>query len=123
MLIKVLLILVLCLVIIVGAAYFFLWPIAQQGLTVVSTVLQPAVENVQDALPGVTPEKFPGTSDLIAVLPILERIGVERLVQIQQIAADGVTADEAQQILDILSEQLSPEEIARLKELLNLPQS
>ncbi|RJX24836.1 MAG: hypothetical protein C4554_08165 [Dethiobacter sp.] len=120
--IKKLLLLILCLFIIVGAAYYILWPMAQQYLAAVNIVLQPAIENIRETLPAVAPKEVAGIGDLIAILPILERIGVEGLVQIKEIAAGGVTREEAQQALDILSKQLSPEEIARLKALLNLLQ-
>lgn len=109
----------LCLAILVGAAYYLLWPLAQQYLATVANVLQPAIENIADPklLP---PEGGMGLGGLIAVLPILQKIGIETLIQIRELTADGVTMEEAQQAMDILRNRLSAEELAKLLAAFNL---
>jgi hypothetical protein len=110
--------LLLCLAIVIGVTYFILWPLALQYVTAVTTVLQPALENIQESIPALTPDGELGVGGLIAILPVLERIGVEGLVQIKEIAAGGVTKEEAQQALDILRKHLSAEELLQLRTLL-----
>lgn len=112
----------LCLVILIGAGYFILWPLAQQYLATVSTVLRPALESVAEPLQVLPPEGVTGISDLIAVLPVLQKIGMDTLTQISELAAGGVTMEEAQQALDILRNQLSSEELAQLLAVFNLQQ-
>ena len=109
-----------CMALVIGVSHFVLWPLAQQYLAAVNTVLQPALENVSEALPVLPPEGVAGIGGLIAALPILESIGVEALGQIKELSADGVTIEEAQQALDILRKQLSAEELANLRALFNL---
>jgi len=120
MLKKIMILFLLCLTIVIGAAYFVLWPMAQQFLAAANTVLQPALANMQEALPALPPEVEPGIGSLIALLPLLERLGVEGITQIQQIAAGGITGEEAQQALDILRNQLSEEQLMQLRALLNI---
>jgi len=117
---KLIVISLLSLAVVIGAAYFVLWPLAQQYLAAVNTVLTPALENVQESLPNVSPEGVAGIGDLIAVLPILESIGLEMLSQIKELSAGGVTVEEAQQALDILRKRLSVDELVQLRTLLNL---
>jgi len=112
----------LCLAILVGAAYFILWPLAQQYLASVSAVLRPAVENIAEPLQVLPPEGVGGIGELIAILPLLEKIGMETFAQISELAADGVTMEEAQQALEILRNQLSAEELAQLLAVFNLQQ-
>ena len=113
---------VLCLAIFAGATHFILWPMAQQYLATVSHVLRPALENVAEPLQVLPPEGVGGVGELIAVLPVLQKIGMETLAQISGLAADGVTIEEAQQALDILRTQLSAEELRQLLTAFNLQQ-
>ncbi|MBS3885644.1 MAG: hypothetical protein KGZ41_01750 [Dethiobacter sp.] len=113
---------VLCLAILVGATYFILWPLAQQYLATVSNVIRPALENVAEPLQVLPPEGVGGIAELIAILPVLQKIGMETLAQISELAADGVTIEEAQQALDILRTQLSAEELRQLLTVFNLQQ-
>ena len=117
---KLMILFLLCLTIVIGAAYFVIWPLAQQFLAAADTVLQPALANMQEALPALPQEGELGIVGLIALLPILERLGVEGISQIQQLAADGIIGEEAQQVLDILRERLSAEELSQLRSLLNI---
>ena len=66
----------LCLIVVIGIVYFILWPLTQQYLTAVNTVLQLTLENVSGSLLAVPPEGVAGIGGLIAVLPILESVGV-----------------------------------------------
>lgn len=113
---------VLCLAILIGGAYFILWPLAQQYLASMSAVLRPALENVTEPLQVLPPEGVGGIAELVAIWPLLEKIGLETFTQISELAADGVTIEEAQQALDILRNQLSAEELAQLLAVFNLQQ-
>lgn len=117
---KLMILSLLCLTIIIVGAYFIVWPMALQYLTAITTVLQPAIENIQESIPALPPEGEVGVGGLIALLPIIERIGAEGLVQIKEIAEGGVTKEEAQQALNILRKQLSAEELSQLRALLKL---
>jgi hypothetical protein len=115
----VLLLLTFCLVILATAAYFWLWPMAQQYLASLNTILQQAYHNLEMALPALPAEVgSTGLDNLLAVLPILGQIGTAGLMQIQELAADGFTVEEAQQVIDILQNKLSPAQISQLLELL-----
>ncbi|MEW6663322.1 MAG: hypothetical protein ACOY9Y_05580 [Bacillota bacterium] len=113
--------LAICLAIVVGVAYFWLWPMAQQYLASIGAVLQQSYGNIEKSLPVLFPEgEALGLKGLVSLLPILEKIGAEGLVQIKELAAGGFTMDEAQQALEILRNQLSTEEISQLRELFNM---
>lgn len=119
--IKIIMVLLLiCLTIVIGAAYFVIWPMAQQFLAAANAVLQPALANMPDALPALPQDVALGIEGLIALLPILERLGMEGITQIQQLATGGITGEEAQQALDILRNQLSEEQLRQLRTLLNI---
>ncbi|MBS3902681.1 MAG: hypothetical protein KGZ54_11795 [Dethiobacter sp.] len=113
---------VLSLAILIASAYFLLWPLAQQYLATLISVLRPAMENVAEPLQVLPQEGVSGVAELIALLPVLEKIGLETLTQISELAADGVTIEEAQQALDILRNQLSSEELSQLLTVFNLQQ-
>lgn len=113
---------VLCLTILIASAYFLLWPMAQQHLATVSSVLRPALENVAEPLQVLPQEGVSGITELVAILPLLGKIGLEPLAQISEFAADGVTIEEARQALDILRNQLSAEELSQLLTAFNLQQ-
>jgi len=115
-----LIIVVLLLAIIIGAVYFVLWPLAQQYLVAITAVLQPVLESVSETLPAVPPEGVEGIAGLLGLLPILESIGADVLGQFKELAAGGVTIEEAQQALDILRQKLPAEDLAFLLALLNL---
>jgi len=116
-----LIIFILCFAIIFGGIYFVLWPLAQQYLDAISAVLQPVLESALETLPAVPPEGIEGIGGLIGLLPILERIGADVLGhQFKELAAGGVTIEEAQQALDILRQKLPAEDLAFLLALLNL---
>lgn len=117
---KLLVLFALFLAMVIGAAYYVLWPLAQQYLTAVKAALVPAVESVRETVPALPTEV--GLDGLLAILPLLERIGLEGLAQIKGLAEGGITAEEAQQALEILQQQLSAEELSRLKSLLNIGQ-
>lgn len=111
--------LILCLVIVVGAVYFWVWPMAQQQLASLSEILQQAPAGVEGILPALPTEELGiGLGELLAALPILEQIGIDGLSQIQELAEAGFTAEEAQQALSILQDKLSAAELSQLKELL-----
>ncbi|MCL5982610.1 MAG: hypothetical protein M1571_08915, partial [Firmicutes bacterium] len=94
--IKIIMVLLLiCLTIVIGAAYFVIWPMAQQFLAAANAVLQPALANMPDALPALPQDVALGIEGLIALLPILERLGMEGITQIQQLATGGITGEEA----------------------------
>ncbi|HSW67492.1 MAG TPA: hypothetical protein VLH16_02830 [Bacteroidales bacterium] len=116
---KIVIFVFLFLVILIGAAYFFLWPWAQQLLANMTAVVQPALETVAEPTQVLPPEGVTGVGEMLALLPILQKIGMDTLTQIQDLAAGGVTMEEAQQALDILREQLSAEELAQLLAVLN----
>lgn len=121
MLKKLLLLFTVCLAIVVGVAYFWLWPMAQQYLASIDTVLQHSYGNIENPLPVLFPEgEALGLDRLVSVLPILGKIGVEELLQIKELAAGGFTAEEARQALEILRSQLSTEEMSQLQELLKM---
>ncbi|MEW5921763.1 MAG: hypothetical protein AB1796_12625 [Bacillota bacterium] len=121
MLKKLLLLFALCLAIAVGAAYFWLWPMAQQYLASIGAVLQQSYGNIEKSLPILPSEgEVLGLDRLVSILLILGNIGAEGLLQIKELAADGFTMGEAQQALEILRNQLSTEEISQLRELLNM---
>lgn len=108
---------VLGLVAIAGVSYFVLWPLALQYLTALNTVLLPAVENIQDVAPLLPPEL--NINNLLAVVPLLGQIGTEGLALLASAAEGGITPEEAQQVMDLLNQQLSAEQISELKTLLN----
>jgi len=115
----VLVFLVICLVIVAGAVYFWVWPMAQQQLASLSTILQQPPVGVEEILPALPTEELGiGLGELLAALPILEQIGIEGLSQIQELAEGGFTAEEAQQALAILQDKLSATELSQLQELL-----
>lgn len=117
MLKKLLLLFTLCLAIAVGAAYFWLWPMAQQYLASIGAVLQQSHADIDKSLPILSPEgEALGFKELASTLPILEKVGAEGLAQIYELAAGGFTTEEAQQALEILRNQLSAEEISQLQE-------
>jgi len=119
MLKKLLLLLALCLAIVVGVAYFWLWPMAQQYLASIGGILQQSYGNIEKSLPALLPEgETLGLDRLVSILPFLGKIGAEGLLQIKELAAGGFTAEEARQVFEILQNQLSTEEISRLQELL-----
>jgi hypothetical protein len=113
---KLLVLFTLLLTIVTGGVYFVLWPLAQQYLTAVKSALVPAVESIRDTVPALPPEV--GLDRMLTILPLLERIGLEGLAQIKLLAEGGITAEEAQQALGILRQQLSAEELNQLKSLL-----
>lgn len=114
-----LMVLALCLVIVAGAVYFWLWPMAQQYLASLTTILQQSPAAVEEILPALPTEELGiGLGELLVALPIIEQIGIEGLTQIQELASAGFTAEEAQQALAILQERLSAAELAQLQELL-----
>jgi hypothetical protein len=117
---KLMILSLLCLTIVIGGTYFIIWPMALQYLTAITTVFQPAIENIQESIPALPQEGEVGFGGLIAILPILKSIGTEGLVQIKEIAEGGVTKEEAQQALDILLKQLSADELLQLRTLLNI---
>jgi hypothetical protein len=94
----------------------------QQHLATVSSVLRPALENVAEPLQVLPQEGVSGITELVAILPLLGKIGLEPLAQISEFAADGVTIEEARQALDILRNQLSAEELSQLLTAFNLQQ-
>lgn|GEM_PF-1399343 len=111
--------LALCLVIVAGAVYFWLWPMAQQYLASLNTILQQSPAAVEEILPALPTEDLGiGLSELLTALPILEQIGIDGLSQIQELAGAGFTGEEAQQALAILQEKLSAAELSQLQELL-----
>ncbi|MFW0860511.1 MAG: hypothetical protein AAGT88_00125 [Dethiobacter sp.] len=112
----------LCLTLLIAAAYFVLWPMAQQSLATLSSVLRPALENVAEPLQILPQEGASGIIELLAILPVLEKIGLDTLTQISELATDGVTIEEGQQALDILRKQLSAEELSQLLTVFNLQQ-
>jgi hypothetical protein len=115
---KILVILILLgLAAIAGVTYFVLWPLALQAMAALTTVLQPAVENIRDAVPVLPPEI--SINDLLAAVPLLGQLGTEGLTLLTKVAEGGITPEEAQQILDLLRQKLSAEELAQLKALLN----
>lgn len=121
MLKKLLLLFTLCLAIAIGAAYFWLWPMAQQYLASIGAVLQQSYGNIEKALPVLPSEgEVLGLDRLVSILPILKKIGAEGLLQIKELAADGFTAEEARQVFEILRNQLSTQEISQLQELLKM---
>jgi hypothetical protein len=113
---------VISLAVLIASAYFFLWPLAQQYLATLSNVLRPALEDVTQPLEVLPQEGVGGIAELIAILPILGKIGLETLAQLSELAADGVTIEEAQQALDVLRNQLSSEELSQLLTVFNLQQ-
>jgi len=116
---SVLVLLALGLVIVAGAVYFWLWPMAQRYLASLSAILQQSPAAVEEILPALPMEELGiGLGDLLAAVPIIEKLGIEGLTQIQELASGGFTAEEAQQVLAILQEKLSAAELAQLKELL-----
>lgn len=112
----------LCLTLLIAAAYFVLWPMAQQSLATLSNVLRPALENVAEPLQVLPQEGVSGIVELLAILPVLEKIGLDTLTQISELATNGVTIEEGQQALDILRNQLSAEELSQLLTVFNLQQ-
>jgi hypothetical protein len=109
---------------VIGVVYFILWPLAVEYLSdiiaAITPALQPIVETAQEVVP-VLPQSME-INNLIAIFPLLEQIGVERIGQLKALAEGGITKEEAQQALEILSQQLSPEELQQLKTLLNIKQ-
>ncbi|GFP26386.1 hypothetical protein HKBW3S25_01879 [Candidatus Hakubella thermalkaliphila] len=99
-----------------------LWHLAHQSLASLSNVLQPALQNVAEPLQVLPQEGASGIAEFVAILPVLEKIGLDTLTQISELAADGVTIEEAQQALDILRNQLSAEELSKLLTVFNLEQ-
>lgn len=115
---KILVIMVLFVMALVTAGvYFILWPLALQVLAALSAVLLPAIENIREAVPVLPPEI--SINDLLAALPLIGQLGTEGLTLLTEVAKDGITPEEAQQILDLLRQKLSAEELAQLKALLN----
>lgn len=111
--------LALCLVIVVGAVCFWLWPMAQQHLASLSAILLQAPAGAEGILPALPTEQWSiGINELLAALPMLEKIGIEGLMQIQKLADAGFTAEEARQALAILQDRLSTAELSQLRELL-----
>lgn len=115
--------LTLGLVILATVVYFWLWPMAQQYLASLNTILQQSFHNLETALPAL-PVEVEGINldKLLAVLPILGQIGAAGLMQIQELAADGFTMEEAQQVIEILQNKLSPAELSQMQELLKTQQ-
>jgi hypothetical protein len=115
---KILVILILLsLAAIAGVTYFVLWPLALQAMAALTTVLQPAVENIRNVVPVLPPEI--SINDLLAAVPLLGQLGTEGITLLAEVAEGGITPEEAQQILDLLRQKLSAEELAQLKALLN----
>lgn len=115
---KLLLLFVLLVIIAAGAVYFWIWPTAQQYLASMGAILQQPYGNVEELLPVLPVEEVGlGIDQILSVLPILRKIGADGLRQIQELAANGFTAEEAQQILKMLQDKLSAVEISQLQEL------
>lgn len=115
---KILVIVVLLVLVLVAAGvYFILWPLALQALAALTAVLQPAIENIREAVPALPP--VISINDLLAAVPLLGQLGTEGLTLLTEVAEGGITPEEAQQVLDLLRQKLSAEELAQLKALLN----
>lgn len=100
-----------------AGVYFILWPLALQAMAALTAVLQPAIENIREAVPALPPEI--SINDLLAAVPLLGQLGTEGLTLLTEVAEGGITPEEAQQVLDLLQQKLSAEELAQLKALLN----
>jgi len=120
MLKKLVILLLLCLTVIIGGVYFILWPLAAQYLTAVSAVLQQSVGSLQEAVPALPPEL--SLDSLVSALPLLSQIGTETLVQLKGLADGGITAEEAEQALELLRRQLSAEQLEQLKAVFGIQQ-
>lgn len=119
LIVGVLVFLMICLVIVAGAVYFWVWPMAQQQLASLSELLRQPPAGIEEALPALPAEEWGiGINEFLGALPMLERIGLDGLSQIQGLAEGGFTAEEAQQALAILQEKLSAAELSQLTELL-----
>ncbi|MBT9172498.1 MAG: hypothetical protein DDT21_00882 [Syntrophomonadaceae bacterium] len=115
---KILVVVVLLVLALVAAGvYFILWPLALQALAALTAVLQPAIENIREAVPALPPEI--SINDLLAAVPLLGQLGTEGLTLLTEVAEGGITPEEAQRVLDLLRQKLSAEELAQLKSLLN----